>query len=100
MTLRVVSISKYYRDLDARPSEARHEFWRILSSLRRRPFAAGLGFSVVQLRRTARPGVRVAHLLNDRYRLLYEVDGELLILVGIGERPGFYRRLDRMREGH
>jgi len=99
MTLRVVSNSRFDHDFDALPSEARREFWRILSSLRRRPFAAGVGFSVVQLRRTARPGARVAHFLNDRYRLLYEVDGELLILVGIGERPGFYRRLDRMREG-
>jgi hypothetical protein len=28
------------------------------------------------------------------------VDGQLIVLFGVGERPGFYRRLDRLRGTH
>ena len=99
MTLRVAAGPSFERDLANPPQGARSEMWRLVSKLRTRPFASGLGYRVNELRRTGRPGVRVAHFQRDQYRLLFEVDGDLLILVGVGTRPGFYRRLDRLRAG-
>ena len=99
MTLRVVSNARFDTEFDGLPNNAKAELWRIIARLRERPFAGGLGFSVSQLRHTRRPGARVAHFGHDRFRLLFEVDGDLLILVGVGPRPGFYRRLDRLRGG-
>ncbi|MGA7861939.1 MAG: hypothetical protein WCB19_08810 [Thermoplasmata archaeon] len=97
MILRVVTYTLFERDLADLPADARNEMWRLLAGLRQRPFASGLGYSVHQLRISHREGVRVAHFLRDQYRLLFEVDGDLLILAGVGRRPGFYRRLDRLR---
>jgi len=99
MTLRVAAGPLFERDLADLPLGPRSEMWRMISKLRTRPFASGLGYSVTQLRRTGRPGVRVAHFQRDQFRLLFEVDGDLLILVGVGTRPGFYRRLERLRAG-
>lgn len=99
MRLRVAAGPLFERDMADLPLRARSELWRLISKLRTRPFASGLGYSVNQLRRADRPGVRVAHFQRDQYRLLFEVDGDLLILVGVGTRPGFYRRLDRLRAG-
>jgi len=97
MSLRVAVGPSFETDLTDLPLRARAEMWRLIARLRKRPFASGLGYSVSQLRHITRGGVRVAHFLGDRYRLLFEVDGDLLILVGVGPRPGFYRRLDRLR---
>ncbi len=97
MTLRVVRSRLFDGDFFTLPPYAQDEVWRVLDGLRRQPFAPGIGYTVSQLRRTKRPGVRVAHFLDDRYRLLFEVDGPLLILVGVGPRPGFYHRLDRIQ---
>ena len=95
--LEVVRPRFFDDDFWALPSDAQDEFWRVLAELRRRPFAPGPGYTVVPLRRVSRPGVRVAHFLDDDYRLLFVVDGPRLILIGVGRRPGFYRRLDRLR---
>jgi hypothetical protein len=97
MRLRVVVGPFFKGDVSALPIGARTEMWRIVGRLRDRPFLSGVGYSVYPIRKTDRRGVRVTHFLRDQYRLLFEVDGELLILVGVGLRPGFYRRLDRLR---
>lgn len=76
----------------------RDECWRVIASLRRRPFSPGAGFRVERLRRIAPTEAWSAHFSDDEYRLLYVVDGETLILFGVGTRPGFYRRLDLIRE--
>lgn len=99
MTLRVASNARFEAEFDGLPGHTKSELWRVIGRLRERPFAGGLGFSVSELRHTNSPGARVAHFGHDRYRLLFEVDGDLLILVGVGPRPGFYRRLDRLRGG-
>jgi hypothetical protein len=83
----------------ALPSPARDACWHVLSALRRRPFAPGVGFRVERLRRITKADVWVAHFCRNRYRLLYAVDGSTLVVFGVGERPGFYRRLDRLRTG-
>jgi hypothetical protein len=97
MILRVVVDPHFDKDLADLPLAARSEMWRLIARVRTRPFASGLGYTVSQLRRTIRTGVRVAQFHRDQYRLLFEVDGDLLILAGVGPRPGSYRRLDRLR---
>ncbi|HXQ94994.1 MAG TPA: hypothetical protein VN864_07520 [Thermoplasmata archaeon] len=81
----------------ALPEEVRDGCWHVIAALRRRPFSPGAGFRVERLRRVAPTEAWTAHFSNDQYRLLYVVDGEALILFGVGLRPGFYRRLDRIR---
>lgn len=82
----------------ALPEKARDTCWHVIAALRRRPRSAGPGFRVERLRRLAPVEAWTAHFENDRYRLLYVLDGGVLILFGVGARPGFYRRLDRLRE--
>ena len=96
--LRVVRDRRLDVDFWQLPPSAQVEFWHVLAGIRRRPFAPGPGYAVVELRKPPRPGVRVAHFLDDGFRLLFEVDGSLLIVYGVGVRPGFYRRLDRLRD--
>lgn len=81
----------------ALPRDVRDACWNVIAALRRRPFLPGPGFRVDRLRRIAPIEAWAAHFSEDRYRLLYVVDGETLILFGVGDRPGFYRRLDRLR---
>jgi hypothetical protein len=72
----------------------RDSCWHVIAALRRRPQSPGAGFRVERLNRLAPTEAWAAHFENDRYRLLYVLDGETLILFGVGLRPGFYRRLD------
>lgn len=95
--LRVVRDRRFDDDFWDLPRAAQDDLWHVLAGIRRRPFSPGPGYTVVEMRRPLRAGVRVAHFLDDRYRLLFEVDGALLILIGVGARPGFYRRLNRLR---
>lgn len=88
---------RFDSELFALPEKARDACWHVIASLRRQPFSPGAGFRVERLRRIAPTEAWTAHFLNDRYRLLYVVDGNALILFGVGLRPGFYRRLDRIR---
>ncbi len=86
------------KDLLALPVPVRDAFWRVIRGLRRDPFAPGLGYAVDELRRTEERyrAAWTAHFLGNRYRLLYKVDGNLVVIYGVGVRPGFYRKLDRL----
>jgi hypothetical protein len=99
MARTVLRDPRFDRELMAMPERARDSCWRVIAALRRRPHSPGAGFRVERLRRLAPTEAWAAHFENDRYRLLYVVDGETLILFGVGSRPGFYRRLDRLRGG-
>jgi hypothetical protein len=79
------------------PYPVRDAAWRVLGALRRAPFSPGVGFRVERLRRTTKADAWVAHFYRNRYRLVYVVDAPLLVVFGVGPRPGFYRRLDRLR---
>jgi hypothetical protein len=81
----------------ALPEEVRDSCWHVIAALRRRPFSPGAGFRVERLRRIAPTESWTAHFSEDQYRLLYVVDGDDLLFFGVGLRPGFYRRLDRIR---
>jgi len=82
----------------ALPEVARDACWHVIAALRRKPRSPGAGFRVERLRKLAPTEAWTAHFEKDRLRLLYVVDGETLILFGVGTRPGFYGRLDRLRE--
>ena len=95
--LTVVRHPRFDIDFLSLASPVRDECWRVIASLSRRPFAPGPGFRVEKLRGRASVERWTAHFLDNGYRLLYYVDGPNLVLVGVGLRPGFYRRLDRLR---
>ena len=97
MPLEVVLHPKFDPDYLALPFPVQDEADRVIAALRRRPFAPGVGYSVEQLGGDFDPGVRVAHFLENQFRLLFWVYGNHLILVAVGRRPGFYRSLDRLR---
>ena len=97
MAHEVVRDSRFDAEFLALPRPVRDECWHVLGALRRRPFVPGAGFRVERLQRTTKAEAWVAHFYRNQYRLLYVVDGRLLILFGVGLRPGFYRRLDRLR---
>ena len=81
----------------ALPPRVRDEGWHVLGALRRRPFVPGAGFRVERLKRPIDAEAWVAHFYRNQHRLLYVVDGRHLMVFGVGSRPGFYRRLDRLR---
>lgn len=97
MTRTVLRDPRFDDEFLALPPEVRDEGWRVIASIRRRPFSPGAGFRVERLRRAAPTEAWSAHFSDDEYRLLYVVEGETLILFGVGLRPGFYRKLDRIR---
>jgi hypothetical protein len=97
MPLRVLRDPRFDPEFLALPESVRDSCWRVQASLRRRPRSPGAGFRVERLQRMAPTEAWTAHFENDRYRLLYVIDGQTLILFGVGRRPGFYRRLDRLR---
>lgn len=98
MARAVLRDPRFEREFLALPEEVRDSCWHVIAALRRRPFSLGIGFRVERLRRIAPTEAWVAHFWRNRYRLLYVLDGESLILFGVGPRPGFYRRLDRIRD--
>lgn len=97
MALEVVLHPKFEPDYLELPYSVQDEADRVIAALRRRPFSPGAGYSVEQLGGDFDPGVRVARFLGNRFRLLFWVYGDHLILVAVGRRPGLYRSLDRLR---
>jgi hypothetical protein len=97
MALEVVRDPRFDDEFMALPVPVRDACWRVLGSLRRRPFAPRVGFRVERLGRPVRTEAWVAHFHRNQFRLLYVVDGGQLRLFGVGQGPGFYRRLDRLR---
>jgi|SRR5580658_8671445 hypothetical protein len=97
MVVDVVRDPRFDKEFLALPPSVRDACWRVMGGLRRRPFAPGIGYQVQKLRKVPSAEAWVAHFYRNSYRLVYIVDGNRLILIGVGERPGFYRRLDRLR---
>jgi mRNA-degrading endonuclease RelE of RelBE toxin-antitoxin system len=97
MARTVLRDPRFDREFLALPEPVRDACWHIIAALRRRAFSPGAGFRVEKLRRIAPTEAWTAHFSGDQYRLLYVVDGETLILFGVGARPGFYRRLVQIR---
>lgn len=62
------------------------------------PFASGPGHEVVQL--SPPPGVvsPVWSMKVGGYRMFFVVDGDLVKIGAFGARPGFYRKLSRVKE--
>ncbi len=87
-----------FDDLDELPDLVYEEFMRVIAGLKREPFRPGLGYQVFRAEKPLPVEAWVAHFLRDSYRILYVVDGHHLDLYGVGRRPGFYRKLDRLKE--
>jgi hypothetical protein len=90
MPLRVLRDPRFDAEFLGLPGRARDSCWRVQTALRRRPRSPGAGFRVERLERMAPTEAWAAHFEDDRYRLLYVIDGSTLILFGVGPRPGFY----------
>ena len=62
------------------------------------PFTSGPGYEVTQL--SPPPGVvsPVWSMKVDGFRMFYVVDGKSVKIGGFGARPGFYRKLARVKE--
>jgi hypothetical protein len=99
MTWTVLRDPRFDREFLALPAKVRDSCWHVIAALRRKPASPGLGFRVERLRRLAPVEAWAAHFDKNRYRLLYVIDGGELVLFGLGLRPAFYRRLDRLRGG-
>lgn len=97
MVLEVYRDPRFDKEFLDLPPSVRDACWRVMGGLRRRPFAPGIGYQVHRLRRTPGADAWVAHFYRNSYRLVFIVDGDRLVLIGVGPRPGFYRKLDRLR---
>lgn len=62
------------------------------------PFASGPGYEVSQL--SPPPGVisPIWSMKVGGFRMFYIVDGDTVKIGGFGARPGFYRKLSRVKE--
>lgn len=95
------SLPQLEHDLLTLSPKDRDEFWQVVHRLQRDPFVPGLGYQVVKVRdkNPLLSDAWTAHFSRNRLRLLFFVDGAKIILVGVGPRPGFYRKLNRLRSG-
>lgn len=87
-----------FDDLDELSEPLYEETMRVIAGLKREPFRPGLGYLVFRAEEPLPLAAWIAHFLRDSYRILYVVDGNYLDLYGVGRRPGFYRKLDRLKE--
>lgn len=62
------------------------------------PFTSGTGYEVSQL--SPPPGIvsPIWSVKVSGFRMFYMVDGETVRIGGFGARPGFYRKLARVKE--
>ena len=86
------------RHLDQLPDPVYEETMRVIAGLKKAPFRPGLGYQVFRAEEPLPLEAWVAHFLRDSYRILHVVDGNHLDLYGVGKRPGFYRKLDRLKK--
>lgn len=87
-----------FDDLDALSDPVYTESMRVIAGLKKAPFRPGLGYQVFPAEQPLPLAAWTAPFLEDAYRILYVVDGSFLDLYGVGKRPGFYRKLDRLND--
>ncbi|MGI0055591.1 MAG: hypothetical protein ACREBZ_07790 [Thermoplasmata archaeon] len=98
MTFRVVRHRKAPAEFFQLPSEVRAVFEEAVQRMSTDPYASGAGYEVAQL--SPPPGVvaPVWSMKVDGFRMFYVVDGDTVKIGGFGVRPGFYRKLSRVKE--
>ncbi len=80
------------------PPHVRSVYERAIRRMATNPFSAGPGYEVSQL--SPPPGVVTAvwSMKVGGFRMFYLVDGNAVKIGGFGARPGFYRKLPRVKE--
>lgn len=80
------------------PPTVRAVYERAIRRLAIDPFIAGAGYEVSQL--SPPPGIvsPIWALKVGGFRMFYIVEGETVKIGGFGARPGFYRKLARVKE--
>lgn len=61
------------------------------------PFASGLGYETFQLSPTSGVVAPIWSMKVGGFRVFYIGDGDTVKIGGLGARPGFYRKLSRVR---
>jgi len=79
------------------PPEVREVFEEAFSRMRVQPYASGPGFSVQQLKPPRGWKQEVWSVHVGGYRAWFVVDGQTVRFGAFGPRPGFYRKLARVR---
>jgi hypothetical protein len=95
---RVVRHRKAPQEFFQLPPNVRAVYERGIRRMATDPFASGSGYEVSQL--SPPPGVvspTWAMKVNG-FRMFYIVDGDPVKIGGFGARPGFYRKLSRVKE--
>ena len=82
----------------ALPSSVRAVLEEAFGLIRENPYASGPGFSVEQLAPPEWWHGEVWSIHVGSYRGWFVVDGQIVRFGAFGLRPGFYRKLNRLRE--
>jgi hypothetical protein len=81
----------------ALPPPVREIFEETFVRMKRQPYASGPGYSVEQLRPPPGWTGEVWSVHVGLYRAWFIIDGQIVRFGAFGLRPGFYRKLDRLR---
>jgi hypothetical protein len=95
---RVVRHAKAASEFYLLPPAIRFVYERAIRKMAVDPFRPGAGYEVEQL--SPPPGVvsPVWAVKVGGFRMFFVVDGHLVRIGGFGARPGFYRKLGRIKE--
>lgn len=98
MPFRVVRHRRAAAEFFQLPPSVRVVYERAIRRMSIDPFASGPGYEVAQL--SPPPGIvsPVWAMKVGGFRMFYIVDGETVKIGGFGARPGFYRKLSRVKE--
>lgn len=98
MPYRIVRHRKAPGEFYHLPPRVRAIHERAIRRMTRDPFASGVDYVVSQLsppQGIVRP---LWAMKVNGYRMFFIVDGRVVKIGGFGERPGFYRKLARVKE--
>jgi mRNA-degrading endonuclease RelE of RelBE toxin-antitoxin system len=95
---RVVRHQKVATEFFQLPPNVRAVYERAIRRMAIDPFASGPGYDIAQLSPPKGIVSPVWSLKVGGFRMFYFVDGDLVKIGGFGARPGFYRKLARVKE--
>jgi mRNA-degrading endonuclease RelE of RelBE toxin-antitoxin system len=95
---RVVRHRKAATEFFQLPPNVRAIYERAIRKMAIDPFASGPGHDITQLSPPKGIVSPVWSLKVGGFRMFYVVDGDLVKIGGFGARPGFYRKLARVKE--
>ena len=98
MVFRVVRHRKAALEFLQLPPAVRAIYEGAIRRMAKDPFASGPGYAISQLSPPAGVVAPVWAMRVGAFRMFFLVDGEAVKIGGFGARPGFYRRLARVKE--